>query len=91
MFHASDDIDTSARSTGVVEKFRQFTSGIAAALGATRASVQKAEAAHASRCKFSSYSAEEFRDTGVDPSDATGIAAWQPELPFFMRIGFGRD
>jgi hypothetical protein len=90
MFHASDDIDTSERPMGMANKLRQFTSRIAAALGANRASVQKAETAHASRCKLASYAAEDFRDTGVDPSDATGIASWQPDLPFFMQSGFGR-
>jgi hypothetical protein len=90
MFHSSDDIDTSARPMGVVDKFRQLTSRIAATLGTTRASVQKLDVAYASRCKFASYSAEEFRDTGVDPSDATGIASWQADLPFFLQSGFGR-
>ncbi len=90
MIHASDDNHTPATPIDVVAKFRPFMTWIGAVLGATRASVHKVEAAHAARCNLASFSAKEIQDTDIDPSDATGIASWQPDLPFFMQSGFGR-
>lgn len=58
--------------------------------GATRAWLASAENAHVLRCTLESLPAETFRDTGIDPRDATGIASCQPDLPFFMQSGFGR-
>lgn len=91
MIHTSDDTDNRPASTEVVDKCRLFLSWIETVLGATRRSAQKAEAAQASRCIRESFATEEFQDTGIDPSDATGIASWQPDLPFFMQSGFGRE
>ena len=90
MIDTFTDTDSRTTSTEVLEKCRLFLSWIKAVLGATRRSAQKAEAAHASRCIRESFATEEFQDTGIDPSDATGIASWQPDLPFFMQSGFGR-
>lgn len=90
MIDTSTDTDSRTTSTEVLEKCRLFLSWIKAVLGATRRSAQKTEAAHASRCIRASFTAEAFQDTGIDPSDATGIPSWQPDLPFFMQRGFGR-
>ena len=90
MIHKSDDTDSRAASTEVLDKCRLFLSWIETVLGASRRPAQKAEAAHASRCIRASFTAEAFQDTGIDPSDATGIPSWQPDLPFFMQRGFGR-
>lgn len=90
MINASDETDTRPTPKEVLAWFMPFATLIAAALRGTRASLRKVEVAHASRCHLASFSAEEFQDTGIDPSDASGIASWQPDLPFFMQSGFGR-
>lgn len=91
MSHTSDDNDNLAKPSELRELFRSFTGLVAAVLGATRSYLNKIDVEHASRCNRASFSAEEFQDTGIDPSDATGIASWQPALPFFMQSGFGRN
>lgn len=58
--------------------------------GAIRASTKKIECAHAGRAKLASIPVEVFEDTGFDPSEASGVASWQPDLPFFMQSGFGK-
>ena len=63
---------------------------IAAGLAAARASRKRVEDAHAARCTLAAFSEQDFQDTGIDPSDATGIPPQQPDLPFFMQSGFGR-
>ena len=88
MFHASDNRATP--TLPMIDRFGRFTTWIATVLGATGASLRKVEEAHALRCNLATFSAEEFQDTGIDASDATGIASWQPDLPFFMQSGFGR-
>jgi hypothetical protein len=90
MIDASDDNDTCVTPIGVLDKYRAFTAWIAAVFSASRTSLHKVEVAHISRCDLASFSAEEFQDTRIDPSDATGIPSWQPDLPFFMQSGFGR-
>jgi hypothetical protein len=90
MIHASDETNARAEPIEVLDKFVHFTTWVAAVLRGTRACLHQAEFANASRCNLASFSAEEFQDTGIDPSDATGIASWQPDLPFFMQSGFGR-
>lgn len=79
-----------ARPMFSVGTFKRFRTLIAAVLAAARASRQKVDDAHAARCTLASFAKAEFEDTGVDPSDATGISPWQPNLPFFMQSGFGR-
>ncbi len=85
--------ETGGRPTqvDVVDNFKRLASRAAAALRATRASLRKPEDAHAERCLLASFTALEFRDLGIDPSDATGVASWQPALPFFMQSGFGQE
>jgi hypothetical protein len=90
MTHAIDDNATRTTPTVVYDKFRRLPAWIAAAFHAGRRSLRKAEAAQSSRCIRESFAAEEFQDTGIDPSDATGIGSWQPDLPFFMQQGYGR-
>jgi hypothetical protein len=90
MIHASDPTNARAKPTEGLDKLVPFTSWIAAVLRRTRACLHRAEVANASPCNLAAFSAEDFQDTGIDPSDATGIASWQPDLPFFMQTGFGR-
>lgn len=90
MAHASDRNDPRTVPTGVREHCAAFMTGFAARLGAARTSLRKVEVAQSARCNLASFSAREVQDTGTDPSDATGIAAWQTDLPFFMQNGFGR-
>ena len=90
MTHAVADKHSPARPVLAVEQFRRFKSRIAAILAGARTSWQRVEDAHAARYTFSSFSDAEFHDTGIDPSDATGIPSWQSDLPFFMQSGFGK-
>lgn len=89
MIRASDDGGTLSAPTAL-NKFEHFLARLAAGFGATRKSLNAVDKAHASRRSLATFTAEEFEDTGVDPSDATGIASWQPDLPFFMQSGFGQ-
>lgn len=89
MIRASDDNGTRTTPMGM-DVLGLIRSRSAAAFGAIRKSLQTVEEAHATRCSLMSFATEEFQDTGVDPSDATGIASWQPDLPFFMQNGFGQ-
>lgn len=59
-------------------------------LAATRAWLNRAEAAHSARSAHETLSDCDLRDTGMAPEDATGAASWQADLPFFMQCGFGR-
>ncbi len=59
-------------------------------LRALRASVAGVDKAHALRCELASLPQNVMSDTGLSPEDATGIASYQPELPFFMQSGFDR-
>jgi hypothetical protein len=88
--HASSEANAWEKPIEVLDKFVRFATWIAAVLRGTRARLHKVEVANATRCNLASFSAEEFQDTGIDPSDAAGIASWQPDLPFFMQTGFGR-
>ena len=60
-------------------------------LGLLHASVERVGTAQALRCKLASLPPDTLRDTGLTPQDVSGISAWQPDLPFFMQNGFGRD
>ena len=55
-----------------------------------RASVARVSKAHARRCELANLPQNVMSDTGLSPEDATGIASYQPDLPFFMQSGFGR-
>lgn len=90
MTHATDDSAIRARAIAMIDLPRRFISWIAAALGANRSILRKDKDADVMRCTLASYSDEAFRDTRIDPSDATGLTSWQPDLPFFMQSGFGR-
>mgnify|MGYP001811308717 CR=1 FL=1 len=90
MIHASDDNGARLTPIGVLDKYRAFTAWNAAVLSASRTALHKVDVVHDSRCSLASFSVEDFQDTRIDPSDATGIASWQPDLPFFMQNGFGR-
>ena len=90
MAHTSENNDTPATPMEMLEKLRYFITWIAAAPGAARTFLHRAEVAHASRSNLASVSAKVVRDSGPDPCDATGIAAWHPDLPFFMQNGFGQ-
>ena len=46
--------------------------------------------AHDRRRASETVGADTMRDTGVDPETASGIHAYQAELPFFMQSGFGK-
>lgn len=46
--------------------------------------------AHERRRASETVGADTMRDTGVDPQTASGIRAYQAELPFFMQSGFGK-
>lgn len=90
MAHTSENNHTPATPKDMLEKLGHITTWNAALSGAARTFLHRAELAHASRCKLASVSAKVVQDTGLDPSDATGIAPWQPDLPFFMQSGFGQ-
>jgi len=90
MIHSSERTAPLATPSDVLAKFRWSITRLAAVLGAVHASLRKVEVAHGLRCNRALFSAEDCRDTGMDPSDATEIAAWQPDLPFFMQSGFGQ-
>ncbi len=90
MTHVTENTVTPATPINLHDKARHVMAWIAGAIGVTRAAVDKIDAAHALRCHRASFQVEDFHDTGIDPSDATGIAAWQPDLPFFMQSGFGQ-
>mgnify|MGYP003551446429 FL=1 len=90
MIHAPESNVIPTTPITIHDRARPFLSWIAAVIGVTRAPVAKIDAAHALRCHHASFLVEDIQDTGIDPSDATGIAAWQPDLPFFMQSGFGQ-
>lgn len=90
MTHASTDKHSPTMPLPLADKIRRFKGRIAAGLAAARTSRKKVEEAHAARSTLASFSDAEFRDTCIDPSDATGIPSSQPDLPFFMQSGFGR-
>ncbi len=90
MIRTSDDTATPTPSMDVLEKLWWFATSIVATPRAARAALQKVEVAHTSRCTLASVAGPDCHDTGIDPSDATGVASWQPDLPFFMQHGFGR-
>lgn len=58
--------------------------------GRIEARAGRADAAHDARCRLEAVPDEVARDGGLAPEDATGIATWQPDLPFFMQRGFGK-
>jgi hypothetical protein len=89
MVHASADKHLPARPMFLAGTIKRFKGRIAAGLAAARASRKKVEHAHAARRALAAFSEPEFQDTGIDPSDATGIPSWQPDLPFFMQSGSG--
>lgn len=45
--------------------------------------------AHERRRACEALGANTMRDTGMDPETASGIKAYQADLPFFMQSGFG--
>lgn len=90
MIHASESNVTAATSLTLHGSAKPFLAWIATVIGVTRVPSGKIDAAHALRCHRASFLAGDVQDTGIDPSDATGIAAWQPDLPFFMQSGFGQ-
>lgn len=90
MTHTTDDDTPRATALAMPESFRHFALPIAAVLGAIRAFRHRADVAHTARCTRAAFGAQNVQDSGLDPSDATGIASWQPDLPFFMQSGFGR-
>jgi hypothetical protein len=57
---------------------------------AVAAGAAAAERAHDRRRAHEAAGAACMRDTGMDPDSATGVPAWQGDLPFFMQAGFGR-
>jgi hypothetical protein len=91
MIHITDDNAIRATPTVAFDKFSRLLTWIVAALEERGRFFHKVEAAHASRCDRENFSEKEFQDTGIDPSDATGIPSWQPDLPFFMQGGCGRE
>ena len=90
MIRASDDTLTRAKPTAPVFSYGPSITWFVGLLGSIRASMRRVECGHVARSDLMSISAEVSRDTGFDPSDATGISSWQPDLPFFMQGGFGR-
>ena len=90
MIHLSENNVTPATPITLHDRTRPFMAWIAAVTGVTRAPMNKIDTAHALRCHRASFLVEDTQDTGVDASDATGIAAWQPDLPFFMQSGVGQ-
>jgi hypothetical protein len=46
--------------------------------------------AHGRRRSAEAIGPETMRDTGLPPETASGIPAWQADLPFFMQSGFGK-
>lgn len=87
MTHIAKDNASRAKRGSALHKFSRMLARIAAVVEPGRHPLHKVEAAHTARCERATYAAEEFQDTGIDPSDATGIASWQPDLPFFMQGG----
>ena len=90
MAHTSETDIAPATPMEMPRKLGSIIAWIAAVPGAARFFLRRAEAAQAARCRLESVSAEVVQDSGLDPSDATGISAWQPDLPFFMQSGFGQ-
>lgn len=90
MAHISKTDIAPATPMEMPRKLGHILTWIAAVPGAARFFLRRAEVAQAARCQLESVSSEVVRDSGLDPSDATGIPAWQPDLPFFMQNGFGQ-
>lgn len=90
MAHTSETDIAPATPMEMPKKLGHIIAWIAAVPGAARFLLRRAEAAQTARCRLESVSAEVVRDSDLDPSDATGIPAWQPDLPFFMQSGFGQ-
>lgn len=91
MIHIVDSNAIGTKRRGALGIFSRLLVRIAAILEAGRRPLQKVEAAHSARCDRATFAAGEYQDTGIDPSDATGIASWQSDLPFFMQGGCGRE
>ena len=51
---------------------------------------RSAERAHELRIASDAVGVETMRDTGMDPETASGVLAWQEDLPFFMQSNFGK-
>ncbi len=78
--------ETSDRDPGAIAQ-----PWIAVWLRLLRASFARVDKAHIRRCELESLPQDVLRDTGMSPEDATGIARYQPDLPFFMQNDFGRS
>ena len=50
----------------------------------------RTETAQAHARALASLPSDILRDTGLTPEEATGISAFQPDLPFFLQRGFGQ-
>ncbi len=50
----------------------------------------KAARAHDRRRASEAVGVDTMGDTGMAPETASGIQAWQADLPFFMQSGFGK-
>lgn len=42
------------------------------------------------RARLSALPTDATEDTGFDPGDLSGVASFDPDLPFFLQSGFGR-
>lgn len=58
--------------------------------GTPKSPLSTAAKADPDQIAFAATDAAIARDTGMSAEDATGIRAYQPDLPFFMQSGFGK-
>ena len=72
--------DVHVRLLGLLQRTRH---GIKLWIGATAR-------AHDRRRASEAVVADTMRDTGMDPETASGIQAYQADLPFFMQSGVGK-
>ncbi|MDP3195788.1 hypothetical protein [Tabrizicola sp.] len=55
-----------------------------------RRRVAHTEAAMERQSRLAAIQPDTVGDTGLAPEDLTGVATYDPALPFFMQSGFGR-
>ena len=83
-----------ARNVGRREATSDFHVSLWALVQRTRQGTKlwfgAAARAHDRRRASEAVGADTISDTGMDPETASGIHAYQAELPFFMQSGFGK-
>jgi hypothetical protein len=81
---------TRTRATAPHDTFARVRPSLHATVQTFRIWLGAAARAHERRCACEALGADTMRDTGLPPEVASGMQAWQPDLPFFMQSGFGK-